>query len=193
MNQSSKHCQLTGRVVRGFLAGMAAALIATGAGGAQPASGARAVLPAPVTLTGIAGVKPRMGIAEIRHSWGMQLPYYDRTSGSSLRGGAIVCAGAMKGVATFWAGGLQFVEFTDGAKTDAHVGTGSSLAQLRRAYGRALMGSLPDFYVIAKTPLPRIAIHFLVPENRVRVVVWGVHGEIKGSDVLYSKLVRVIC
>ena len=173
--------------------GPVSAALALGAAGAQAAGGAESGLPAPITLSGISGVRPGMGIEEIRRRWGVQLPYYERTSGSSLRGEAIVCAGAMKGVATFWTGGLQFAEFTEGAKTDAHVGTGSSVAQLRRAYGRALVGSPPDFYVIARTPPPRIAIHFLVSSNRVREVVWGLHGEIKSSDVLFDSLVRVVC
>ena len=134
-----------------------------------------------------------MGIGEIRRSWGLQLPYYERTSGSSLTGEAIICAGAMKGVATFMAGGLRFVEFSEGAKTDTHVGIGSSVAQLRRAYGHALMGSYDHFYVIATTIPPRIAIHFLVSGNRVRVVVWGSHGEIKRAEALYDQLVRVAC
>lgn len=165
----------------------AAALVPSGLG-----NGATRGLPAPVTLTGIAGVVPRQTLAQVRSAWNIPMLAVVRPDGGGVHAQAAICAGPMRGAAEFMGYFAEYqlltAWFSAGARTDKNVGTGSTLAQLRNAYGPSLTkvgadpfySGLTDYTVVATTAPPRITIAFVVnSKKRVLFLGFGYYADVR--------------
>jgi hypothetical protein len=97
-----------------------------------------------VSLQGLLGVRAGATPAQVRKAWGVKLPL-SGPGGSTCRTAPVTVAG-MTGYALFQDGRFGAAFFRKGAVADTGVRIGSTLAQLRRAYGSKL-SSRPDKYV----------------------------------------------
>jgi hypothetical protein len=152
------------------------ALIAAGASAASSGDAKR--LPAPLTLDGVGGVVPGLAPATVERRWGVRLEL-DRTPGSSCQTTA-VRAGRLSGYAIFIDGRFRAVHFRRGAETPKSVRIGSTLAQLRAAYG-SLLTSRPNKYTrgatdyfVRRVRRPQWELRFdVAPQKRVTAIAFG--------------------
>ena len=100
--------------------------------------------PARMTLDGVAGARPGMGVAAVSAAWGLRLrPTYEVRPGC---GQAFVDERGLEGYAIFMPRGRFGALFLrKGAVTGKGIRIGSTLAQLQRAY--ATLTSRPDRYL----------------------------------------------
>lgn len=69
---------------------------------------------------------------------------------------------------------LLLVAFAAGVKTDRGVAIGSTVRQLRQAYGQRLRRRPRGFWVVGTTGQPRYAISFsTIGTDKVVQIVWG--------------------
>ena len=166
------------------LSGLLAAIVGCGGTDTAPSSQAKAAgaaprLPAPITLRGVAGVVPRMTSKQVEQRWLLPMQVITELGnpiplsiGQYSLSQSAICAGSMRGAAHFLDDSLIELRFFEGATTDKGVGIGTSMRQLRRAYGQrlrpvnySLYGGTRGFRVVARTPAPRIAIAFEMATN----------------------------
>jgi len=190
-----------------------AAFVPAGSTSNNRGASAKGGLPAPLTLHGVGGVRPGMGWAMMRRQWHLHFPVELKSSGSASRWTAPICAGDMVGQAVSGRGvtGLDAIWFVRGARTDAGIGIGSTLAALRHAYGRGLQAPRaffpyegdPDtkwlaesksFKLVAEKPgtpkRPAIAMKFVVKNGRVVGVLFGSKQDI---DLVPLAAYNVMC
>lgn len=142
------------------------------------ASASPSRLPAPVTLQGVGGVYPGLGIREVARRWGVRLEP-DTTFGSPCQT-ASVRVRSLDGYALFEHRRFGSVFFRRGAVTGRGVRIGSTRAQLERAYPRGLT-SRPNAYTprardyfFRRARKPRWELRFDVsPGGRVTVIAFG--------------------
>jgi hypothetical protein len=134
-----------------------------------------AVLPAPVTLHGVGGVKPGMTPRQVSRAWGVPVVLGAASPGSPCQV-AQISRGAVRGYAIFERRRFGAVFFKAGETTDTGIHRGSSLAALRAAYG-ARLKVYPDKYTPkAKTAFVGGAwkLRFDVnPLGKVTVIAFG--------------------
>ena len=139
-------------------------------------------LPAVVTFEGVAGIttaRTSSGVsvtaADVREAWDVEMPLIETSEGSTNVEIGLVCADDQQGALIFVYDNLHEMRFSSGALTDRGVGNGSTLAELREAYGSRLERlSSSSFRVRSPGPPPRHAIVFdLGPNNRVATVRFG--------------------
>jgi hypothetical protein len=135
-----------------------------------------ASLPAPVTLHGVGGVTPGMTPAQVSEAW--RVPVKPNTYGAgSTCATAAIRKGKLQGYAIFENKRFGAVFFFKGAvATDTGIRLGSTLAQVRRAYGsRAKV--LPDKYTPKAKNIfvgGKWKLRFDVnPKGRVTVIAFG--------------------
>jgi hypothetical protein len=133
--------------------------------------GTRATLPAPITFgKGVAGVYLFMSPAQVEAAWKLELHLVASSEGSTPVLDASVCVGKMHAALHFYGFFLLSIWFIGEARTDKGVGIGSSVEELRRAYGTRLN----SFYeVVEQGPPPRAEIGFAVRDGRVHAVGYG--------------------
>lgn len=96
-----------------------------------------AALPAPVTLHGVGGVTPGMTAKQVARAWGTRVVPIADAPGTDCKT-AKISKGEVQGTALFEKNRFAAVFFTAGARTDKGIRIGSTLAAVRRAYGRKL-------------------------------------------------------
>ena len=121
-----------------------AAVLALAACGSSDDEGA-GVLPATLTLDGLAGVTANATPDEVREAWDLPLEVVELVSGNVSVAAAPVCAGEQRALLLFAAGRLVEMRFDAGTQTDEGVGNGSTRAEVRDAYGDRLR-PLPSPY-----------------------------------------------
>jgi hypothetical protein len=140
--------------------------------------------PARVTLDGVGGVRPGMSVAAVSAKWGVLLrPSYDVRP---TCGTARIERPGMVGQAIFMPRGrFGAVFFRNGAVTGKGIRTGSTLAQLRRAYPK--LRSRPDRYIHggrnyflrrARAPYWELRVD-VSPEKRVTQIAFGERGSVR--------------
>lgn len=97
-----------------------------------------------VTIDGVVGVRPGMSPTEVAHAWGLSL-HLSGPPGSVCLTAPVTVAG-MSGYALFQSDRFSAVFLSRKAATDTGIRIGSTLADLRRVYGKRLE-SRPDKYV----------------------------------------------
>jgi hypothetical protein len=154
---------------RVLVAGLATLLLAT------PTVGGTRQVPEVVTLDGAGTVRPRMTMTEVERRLGVRL--------RSERFGPCTMAFFGSGIppryAIFWRGRLGSLWFEGRIRTDRGIRLGSTFAELRRAYPRALVRR--DHYVraarnvfVRRTQPPHWRLRFDVsPQGRVTRIAHG--------------------
>ncbi len=145
---------------------------------ATAAIGASTRLPAKVTLDGVGGVRPGMTVAHASARWGIPLRLEDEFGPQCSA--AAVRAGPMLGYAIFLNRRFGAVFLRRGAETGKGIRIGSSLAELRAAYG-ARLTSRPNKYTaggrdyfVRRARAPRWELRFDVsPQKRVTTIAFG--------------------
>jgi hypothetical protein len=132
-----------------------------------------------LSLTGVAsGIRPIMPENEVFAVWPW-FPQLTDAAGSGWVSWMPVCAGATRGYAQFHSGDLTSVWFSSGASTDAGIAIGSTLDDLRAAYGTDLQGpEAGDYYVAAKGPPPVATLGFQLAGATVTAIGFGGRQEI---------------
>ena len=143
------------------------------------AAAAAAALPAQVTLHGVGGVTPGMGAGEVEQRWGLDLELQTIGPGSDCATAA-VHRGGMAGYAIFFGERFQAVWLDKGAVTARGIRIGSSVSDLRRAYGGALTSRANKYttgakdYFVRRARAPRWQLRFDVsPGGLVTVIGFG--------------------
>ena len=151
-----------------------------------------------LTTDGIGGVKPGASLADLRARWHLQLPAAVDAGGSEARALVPICAGPVRGVASLSGPSatppvrflrLDYAVFTAGVHTDTGIHVGSSLAELRRAYGRRLRGNQFERTVISPS-VPHVAILFALEDARVKTIGFGRRGGVPVSSGLVADCPR---
>ena len=155
-------------------------------------------LPAPVTLGGVGGVKLSLSPLEVGRIWALNSPLMIQDRGGSCGCGYAflpICSGGMRGIATFYRqyGPLKLygVWFWSGAKTDRGVGIGSTLDQLRGAYGQHLNpdSHLPGFEVLGRPQNGRRpAIAFRLAAGKVFSLGFGWRRALSSDDSQFTSV-----
>jgi len=142
------------------------------------AGAAFAALPARLTLDGVGGVTPGMREAAVERRWGLELEL--STAFGSQCAPAIVSVGSMRGHAIFLNARFGALFLRRGAVTGKGIRIGSTLAELKRAYGTALSSrankytpGARDFFV-RRARKPRWQLRFDVsPRGRIVQIAFG--------------------
>ena len=146
---------------------------------AVPSSAARLQPPAIVTLDGVGGAVPEMSAAQVESLWGVRLAL----EGSPGFPGCTTATVARAGIS----GGVMFQDarwraawFTRGIRTPSGIRIGSTLAELRRAYGGRLTREHALYtrdlwlYYLRRTRAPHWLLRFDVPATgRVQRICFG--------------------
>ena len=135
-------------------------------------------LPARVTLDGVGGVRPGLTERQVEARWGIRLRL-DNAFGLECQP-APVRVGTLDGYAIFLRGRFGALFLRRGAVTGNGVRIGSTLTQLRRAYGRGLTSrpnkytpGARDFFVRrARAPHWQLRID-VSPRGRVTQIAFG--------------------
>jgi hypothetical protein len=98
---------------------------------------AKAATPRVLTLDGAAGVHPGMSARHVDAIWGTRLKV-EASGASAGCSTALVRIGPISGSLLFQDGLLEAGWFTHGVRTPSGVRVGSTLSELRRAYGSRL-------------------------------------------------------
>ena len=140
--------------------------------------------PARVTLDGVGGARPGMGVAAVSAKWGVPLrPNYEVRP---TCGTARIERPGILGHAIFMPRGrFGAVFFQNGAVTGRGIRIGSTLAQLQRAYPK--LSSRPDRYIhggrnyfLRRARAPHWELRVDVsPEKRVTQIAFGERASVR--------------
>jgi hypothetical protein len=137
--------------------------------------------PPPVTigtlsLRGASGLQPVMPEDNVFATWPW-FPSLTEPGGSGWDQWMPVCAGRTRGILMFGGGAFANVWFSSGAQTDAGISIGSTIDELRRAYGADLQPQTylrkGYYHVHAPGPPPVAALGFFVRNSTVTAIGFG--------------------
>lgn len=135
-----------------------------------------------LSLTGGAsGLRPVMPENEVFALW----PWFPQLRDAAVSGWVTwmpVCAGTTRGYAEFHGPYLTSVWFSSGASTDAGISIGSTLDDLRAAYGTDLQGSDGGYFVSAQGPPPVATLGFRVAGATVIAIGFGGRDGVSGGS-----------
>jgi hypothetical protein len=127
-----------------------------------------------LSLTGASGLRPVMPERELLAAWPW-FPLLTDQAGSGWHQWMPICAGATRGRLEIKGGALGGVWLSSGASTDAGISIGSTLDDLRRAYGADLDDSSggSHYFVYAPGPPPVATLGFRVDRGIVKAIGFG--------------------
>lgn len=132
---------------------------------ALAAVGLASAFPAPVTLDGVGGVVPGMTPAQVSDRWGIPVKVGPALASAGCQT-ADIRKGGVHGYAIFEQKRFGAVFFDRGARTPSGVTIGSTVVQLRRAYGSRLRVEPHEYvrgghyYFLTRTGRPHWQIRF---------------------------------
>ena len=135
-------------------------------------------LPAPITLYGVAGVRPGMTPADVAARWGVEAD----TPGPGFNGctGAQFRVGRLHVIALFEQHVFSMASFDGDAHTGNGIRVGSTVRQLRRAYGTRLSSRRQPYaspgtldYFVRKPSRPYAWLYFSIAHGAVRTISYG--------------------
>jgi hypothetical protein len=159
------------------------------AGGLISAAVARATNPpALLTLDGISGARPGMSSAQLDALWGVRLRVEDSHASPGCRTAVVRTDGIAGGVmfeGDHWAAAW----FTSGVRTPRGIHVGSTLADLRSAYRRALFREhslyVPGawIYYVQRKRSPHWRLRFDVsPSAHVQAIWFGATPDVRAQE-----------
>jgi hypothetical protein len=135
--------------------------------------------PAPVTLDGVGGVVPGLTPAQVSARWRIPIRLGPDTVSQGCQTGEVRRAG-VRGYVLFENGRFGAVFFDRGARTPSGITIGSTVAQLRRAYGSRLRvehhAYVPGghYYFLRRRQAPHWQIRFdSNAKNRITQIAFG--------------------
>ncbi len=121
--------------------------------------------PRVVTLDGISGARPGMSAAQVESLWGIQF-HFEASKAFPGCKQAVFRVGSITGSVLFQNGAWRAAWFNRGIRTPSGIGIGSTVAQLRRAYGsrltreHALYAHLVWLYYLRRSRSPHWRLRF---------------------------------
>jgi hypothetical protein len=166
-------------------------LLAVGllAGGLISAADAQAAKPpALLTLDGISGARPGMSSSQLGALWGVRLRVEDSHASPGCRT-AVVRADGIAGGVMFEGDHWAAAWFTRGVRTPRGIHIGSTLAELRSAYGRALFREHSLYvrgawiYYVQRQRSPHWRLRFDVsPAGHVQTIWFGATPDVRAQE-----------
>jgi hypothetical protein len=154
---------------------------------AGPTAAAALQPPALITLDGIGGAVPGMSAGQVDSLWGVRLALAGSKGFPGCKT-ATVARGGIRGGVLFQDGRWRAAWFSRGIRTPSGIRIGSTLAELRRAYGsrltreHALYARDLWLYYLRRTREPHWLLRFDVSTDRVQRIGFGESGYVIAQE-----------
>jgi hypothetical protein len=147
-----------------------------------------ATRPGLLSLDGISGARPGIAVRQLEALWGVRLRIEDSSASPGCRTGAVRADGIVGG-AMFEANHRTAAWFTSGVRTPRGIQIGSTLADLKRAYGQLLLREhslyVPGawIYFVQRRRAPHWRLRFDVsPSDHVKTIWFGATPDVRAQE-----------